>query len=123
MRRLIAVVMPDQWMDLGHRALGMGPFPDEPIAEYLARSTSSLSAFYGGLVWALSTDVVRYAPIIRYQAIAMICLSTGGLIVGLVADVPMVWIAIDVAGCWLFCVPTLYLLSRLPKRDEMLAVD
>jgi hypothetical protein len=63
---LVPLWMPRAWMDAGHRWLDLGPFPDAPIAEYLARSVSSLSAFYGGLLIALSFDVRRYVLVIRY---------------------------------------------------------
>jgi len=110
---LIAVVMPDAWMNSAHQAMGLGPFPSAPIAEYLARSTSALSAFYGGLLWVLSRDIVRYAAIIRYQAAAMLCLSTSGLFIGPAAGVPIVWVAIDAFGCWVFCLPTLLLAQNV----------
>src|SRR6476646_523817 len=41
---LIALVMPGGWVDAGHAWLGWGHFPDAPIAMYLARSVSALSA-------------------------------------------------------------------------------
>ena len=45
---LVPLWMPRAWIVAGHRWLGWGPFPDGPVAEYLARSVSALSAFYGG---------------------------------------------------------------------------
>lgn len=118
---LIAVVMPDSWMIAAHEAMGLGPFPSAPIAEYLARSTSALSAFYGGLLWVLSRDVVRYASIIRYQAAAMLCLSTSGLLIGRAAGIPMIWVAIDASGCWLFCLPTLVLAWNVESRHTIVS--
>jgi hypothetical protein len=34
---LVALWMPRSSMDAGHRWLGWGPFPDNPLTEYLAR--------------------------------------------------------------------------------------
>ena len=65
---LVPLWMPRGWIVAAHRWLDCGPFPDSAVAEYLARSVSALSAFYGGLLFVLSTDVRRYAPVIRYQA-------------------------------------------------------
>ena len=82
---LLAVVplwMPRDWIEAGHRWLGWGPFPHGPVAEYLARSVSALSGFYGGLLVALAADVRRYTPVIRYQAVAIMLLSASGAVVG-----------------------------------------
>ncbi len=46
----IPLWMPRAWIEAGHRWLGLGRFPDSPIAEYLARSVSALSGCYGGLL-------------------------------------------------------------------------
>src|SRR5688500_10230453 len=79
---LIALWMPRGWIGAGHRWLGWGEFPAAPVAEYLARSVSALSAFYGGLLVALSFDVRRYSPLVRYQAVAVMSLSACGVVVG-----------------------------------------
>ncbi|SRR5579875_3093903 len=47
---LFPLWMPRAWIGAGHRSLGLGTFPNSPIAEYLARSVSALSGFYGGLL-------------------------------------------------------------------------
>src|SRR5437867_3151244 len=79
---LVSLWMPRSWIDAGHRWPGWGEFPAAPTAEYLARSVSALSAFYGGLLVALSFDVRRYAPLVRYQAVAIMMLSVCGVVVG-----------------------------------------
>src|SRR5882762_10148652 len=56
---VVSVWVPRSWIEAAHRWLGWGEFPAAPIAEYLARSVSALSAFYGGLLVALSFDVGR----------------------------------------------------------------
>jgi hypothetical protein len=55
---VIPLFAPRSWLDAGHRFVGMGAFPEAPIAEYLARSVCALSAFYGGLLLLLARDVV-----------------------------------------------------------------
>ena len=72
---LISLWMPRSWIEATHRWLGWGEFPAAPIALYLARSVSALTAFYGGLLVALSFDVRRYLPLIHYQALAIMALS------------------------------------------------
>jgi hypothetical protein len=112
---LIALWMPRGWMDAGHRWLGWGPFPDGPIAEYLARSVSALSGFYGGLLVALSTDVRRYAPLIRYQAAAIMVLSASGVVVGRWAGMPLWFVGGDAVACRTYCVPMLLLVRRVER--------
>src|SRR5438128_1586806 len=110
---LVPLWMPRSWIDVGHRRLGWGAFPSAPIAEYLARSVSSLSAFYGGLLIALSFDVRRYIPLIRYQAVAVMLLSTCGVVVGGWAGLPRWFVGGDAVACWAYGVPMLVLAWRV----------
>jgi hypothetical protein len=111
---LVPLFMPASWIHVAHEWLGWGPFPAPPIAEYMARSNSALSAFYGGLLVALSLDVNRYRPIIRYQALAIMAYSTAGLILGRAAGMPWWFVLGDFLGCWLFCGPIWLLAGKLP---------
>ena len=108
---VIPLVMPSHWLDAAHRWMGLGPFPSQPIAEYLARSVSSLCLFYGGLLLVLARDVERFGPIIRYQAVAIMLLSAFGIFAGVRAGLPAVWVIADALGCWVFLLP-IYILSR-----------
>ena len=113
---LLAVIplwMPRAWIEAGHRRLGMGDFPAAPIAEYLARSVSALSAFYGGLLVVLASDVRRYAPLVRYQALAIMALSACGVVVGRWAGMPLWFVAGDAVACWAYCIPMVVLAGRL----------
>jgi hypothetical protein len=110
---LVALWMPRAWIDAGHRWLGCGPFPESPVAEYLARSVSALSAFYGGLLVGLSTDVRRYAPLIGYQAVAILLLSASGVVVGSWAGMPLWFVGGDAVACWAYSVPMLLLVRRI----------
>lgn len=102
-------------MDIGHQFMGLGSFPSAPIAEYLARSVSALCAFYGGLLIVLSCDVCRFAPLIKYQAVAMMGLSAIGDYVGVRAGLPAFWMVADVVGLWAFLLPILILVTQLNR--------
>ena len=78
---LIAVVMPQHWMDVGHKFLGLGSIPQAPIVGYLARSTSALYALHGAMVLFMSFDVERYERLIRFMALA--ALIHGAVILGI----------------------------------------
>jgi hypothetical protein len=110
---IIPFVMPSRWLDVAHQSMGLGPFPSQPIAEYLARSVSSLCLFYGGLLLALSRDVARFAPIIKYQAVAIMILSAFGIYVGTHAGLAPIWLVADAVGCWIFLLPILLLSRKL----------
>jgi hypothetical protein len=114
---LIPVWMPRGWIVAGHRWLGWGPFPDSPVAEYLARSVSALSGFYGGLLVVLSTDVRRYAPVIRYQAAAIMLLSASGAVVGSWAGMPLWFVGGDAVACWTYCLAMLLLVRRVGRGN------
>ena len=76
---------------------------------------SALSAFYGGLLVALSFDVRRYGPLIRYQAAAIMVLSACGVVVGGWAGVPLWFVVGDAVVCWAYCVPMLVLAGRVER--------
>ena len=115
---LVSLWMPRSWIDAGHRWLGWGEFPAAPVAEYLARSVSALSAFYGGLLVALSFDVRRYGPLVRYQAVAIMTLSACGVVVGGAAGMPLWFAGADAVACWAYCVPMLVLTRRLERGAD-----
>jgi hypothetical protein len=105
-------------MAAGHQWLGLGAFPTTPIAEYLARSVSALSAFYGGLLFALSFDVRRYRPLVCYQAAAIMVLSACGVLVGAWAGMPLWFVGGDAAACWAYGIPMLMLARRVEIRGR-----
>ena len=113
---IFAVVMPRGWMADCHQRLGLGEFPEAPIAEYLARSTSALAAFYGGLLWTLAADVRRFGAVIRYQAWAMMALVLLGTAVMASSGMPLWWLLSDAAGVVVCCGAMLWLQARVDGR-------
>ena len=116
---LLAVFLVGGLLSLsGALTLGWGPFPDAPVAEYMARSNSALSAFYGGLLWVLSFDVWRYRGVIRYQAVAIMAYSLAGLILGRAAGMPWWFVLGDFIGCWVFCGPMWVLAGKSDRPAQ-----
>jgi hypothetical protein len=118
---LVAILpffMPRTWIVACHEWLGLGAFPQAPIAEYLARATSGLCAFYGGLLWVLSADVRRYAPVITYQAVAIIFLALVGTVLSIRCGMPMHWAVSDAAGASTIGVLSLLLQWRIRAADH-----
>ena len=79
---IIASVMPTTWIVAAHKWLRLGEFPEGRITEYLARSISALYASFGVLMIVVSTDVHRYAPIVRF--LGYVFVASGFLITGIV---------------------------------------
>src|SRR5919197_6688309 len=97
---LFPFVMPRSWMAVVHEWVGMGALPDKPVVEYLARTTSALYGFLGGLYLVLATDVRRYARVITYSAVATLVLSTVNTAFCLRAGMPAWWMWGDALACW-----------------------
>lgn len=61
---MIPVFFPVSVMATLHLWLGLGNFPTQPIAIYLARSTAMLYAVHGALMLVVSFDLQRYWPLV-----------------------------------------------------------
>jgi hypothetical protein len=114
---LVPFVMPRSWMMDIHESIGMGTLPSKPIVEYLARYASGFSAFYGLLLLLLTTDVRRYAPIITFQAVTVIVLSTVIAIFARRGGMPSWWIIADLASCWGYCGAMLWVQRKIPQNS------
>jgi len=86
-----AVFLPRSWMAVAHEALGLGAFPQTPIVDYLARSASALYALGGGLLWVLSMDPRRRAPVLTYSIWSGIVFGVVILGIDLHAGMPAHW--------------------------------
>lgn len=99
---LVAVIMPRACMVWTHGRLGLGAFPDQPIAEYLARSLSGMYAMLGAFCWIFGTDPPRYRVCIRFTGVFSM---VGGLALGFLdwrIGMPHLWMLGETV------IPTLY---------------
>lgn len=85
------VMVPYGWMDVIHRALGMGTLPDAPIVGYLARSASAFYAILGGLLWTISLDLHRHRLVLGYIGAAVVVFGAAVLVVDFVEGMPLWW--------------------------------
>jgi len=117
---LVPFVMPRSWMAAVHEWLGMGALPDKPVVEYLARTTSALYGFLGGLYLVLATDVRRFAGVITYSAVATLLISAVNTWLCRRAGMPGWWMWSDGGACWLFGLGILLLQRRAVslKKDS-----
>lgn len=78
-------------MESLHEWLGLGEIPEQPIFEYLARSTSGMYFAHGVLVLAASTDVRRFLPLIWAISGLNVFLGATLLVTDLLAPMPWYW--------------------------------
>ena len=90
---IFAVFLPTERMASIHGDLGLGSFPASPLVDYLTRSVAGMYAFHGAVLWIVSFDPGRYAPVIAV-------LGAGNIVFGLLligidvhAGLPGWWIA------------------------------
>jgi hypothetical protein len=95
MLAVVAVFMPRAWMDACHQWLGMGPLPDGPIVEYLARSTSMFYAFLGAAFWYVGGRVREYPGAVRGLAVAVLIGGAVLLTIDLRSGMPWWWLAAE----------------------------
>ena len=114
---LFAVFLPDGWMAATHRRLGLGEYPDAPLTSYMTRSLSALYAFHGGLLLALSTDVRRFRPVLRFFAWATVGLGLALVAIDSLAPMPTWWQLVE--GPWVVLTGALilYLVRMLPPDE------
>jgi len=114
---VFACVMPTTWIAEAHQWFGLGDFPDAPITQYLARSISALYAIFGVLTILVSTDVLRYAPIIRF--LAYVTLAFAVLITGIdwMAGLPTYWTLLEGPPTFILGIVILLLVRRVQRRN------
>jgi len=88
---LPAVFMPMSWMDAVHQRMGLGPLPEGPIVEYLARSLSGMYAAFGSMTLVLAWDIRRFAPLVTWWGVMAILFGVALLWIDLHAGMPDWW--------------------------------
>lgn len=114
---VVGLFMPASAMADVHQSAGLGIFPEEPIAVYLARATSALCGLFGGLMIFLSRDVKRYRSVIAFQAIGLIAVS-GALAVASIGSGRLFYFLLaDTAACWAYSIPVLWLVRSCTRVE------
>ena len=108
---LPATVVPTSWLATAHEWLGLGPWPDLPLLEYLARSASGVYASFGGIALLASFDVRRFRPIILFIAWLSVPGALYLFVLGWAIHMPKWWVAVEGPMVILSAVP-LFVLSK-----------
>lgn len=114
---VIAVFAPRSWIEASHQLVGMGTFPHEPIAGYLARCTSIWYSTYGLLLWFVSFDVQKYARLI--SCVAGVMFVQGLIVMGIdyAERMPVWWTALE-GPCCSGLGAILLLLQRATEKQD-----
>jgi len=88
---LVAVFLPRSWMAASHAAMGLGPLPEAPIVDYLARTLSAFYAVHGALLLTLSRDVRRHRPLVALIAWFWIVFGLAVFVIDLRDGMPPWW--------------------------------
>ncbi len=115
---LVAVFMPLSWIVRTHELIGLGPFPSEPIAEYLARSLSAFYAMHGVITWTLAGNVPRYREVIRVWAFSFVGLGVLTIAIDLMAKLPLFWTLSEGPFVIGFGLVIIWLLQRDAERSQ-----
>jgi hypothetical protein len=115
---VVAVVAPGSWLAASHEILGLGSFPEAPIAGYLARSTSLWFASFGVLLWYLSLDVHRHASVIAFIGWAMSIQGLFMIGIDFNEGLPGWWIAAEGPTCLLLGTALIYLQRTICSKEN-----
>jgi hypothetical protein len=112
------ILIPVPWMDAVHdRVRGLGPLPQAPVVEYMARSLSALYAVHGAVVFRLSFDIARFRPLVGFLGGVHVALGVVVLGIDLAAGVPTWWVAGEGPGIAVGGV-LLLILTRIAERGR-----
>lgn len=114
---LPAVVMPKTWMAALHQKLEMGDFPEQPIAEHLARWTSALYALLGALTLLFATDLAKYRQAITGIALGIPAVSCLLFIMDNQSGLPVIHLLADLISAVSFGAAVL-VLQRLSRKTS-----
>lgn len=113
---VLAIFLPQSWMATAHAWLGMGKLPDQPIIDYLTRSASALYALHGAMILFVSTDVERYAPLIKFLAVAALVHGVVLFLIDVAAGMPAWWRFLE--GPAIAAMGTVVLMMQPESQDD-----
>lgn len=113
---VIAMAAPWSWIAAMARLTGFEVGETVPLVHYLTRTASGMYFVYGALLWYLSLDVLRFAPVIRFLSWVSILHSFAVLGVDLAVGMPLVWCAGEFLGHLAESIVLLCLLHRSNRQ-------
>lgn len=87
----VFAALPGHWYSLIHRQLGLGEFPDAPVAWYLARSASALYACHGLLVAGIALRPQRVPWMVDLLGAGNMAFGASMIAIDISAGMPWWW--------------------------------
>ena len=88
-------VLPKPLLAAVHDWLGLGLFPDQPVAEYLARSTSLLYGVHGFVMFAVGRNLEKYLELARLIGWLHVAIGLAMFAIDLISGMPWWWTAFE----------------------------
>ncbi|MFO8012644.1 MAG: hypothetical protein R6X20_04980 [Phycisphaerae bacterium] len=85
--------IPREWHAVIHEWIGLGPYPDGPVIDYLVRSVSGMYVLSGLFCWLVATDLRRYGPMVQFLGWTSIAFGVLMTVVDVMLGLPWWWIA------------------------------
>jgi hypothetical protein len=89
----VAALMPQAWIVKITDALRLGPFPETPLAFYLARHLSLIYGFIGIALIVVSYQIGRYRDLVGYLAVGVIAFGILQALIDFQSGMPIWWTA------------------------------
>lgn len=112
-----AVIMPRSWMEASHTWLGLGEMPHGAVVMFMIRQASYVYGMHGVTLWVLSSDVIRFRPLIILNGISFLLAAPVFFIIDYTAGMPLFWTLPDAFACGFFGAALLFL-SKAIERGE-----
>jgi hypothetical protein len=96
-----AVIMPREWMMVGHGWLGLTDMPTGPVFDSVMRQVSFSYGLHGVALWFLAADVERYRRLVVLTAAGYLLAGPVFFVVDLQNGMPLSWMAGNSGSCLL----------------------
>lgn len=123
MGAFVAVVLPWEWMEVGHRWLGLGELPRGAVVEFIIRQASFTYGLHGVLLWILSWDVVRFRPLVLFTGVTYVIAAMVFFGIDLSSGMPWFWTVGDGGSCLAFGGAVLWLDGQARRQDAGASPD
>jgi len=90
-----AVIVPRSWMASAHGWLGLGEMPDGAITMFMIRQASFTYGLHGVLLWLMSSDVIRFRPLVLFTGVSYLLAGPVFFLIDLTTGMPWFWTAGD----------------------------
>jgi hypothetical protein len=119
MLAFVFLVMPTKALSSIHEWLGLGVFPDQEIAVYLARSTSLLYGVHGVVMFVIGRNLAKYIALAWMIGWLHIAIGLVMLLIDLSAGMPWWWTAFEGLPVALTGLVIVLLSAKAASRQEV----